>query len=338
MVQRQQDGPETLRVPPLRSGGVMLTYQCNQECRHCSYRCRPGATEWMTDAMLDLVLDTLAGERRLVDIHFAGGEATLRPDFLENAIRKAVDRKIRLSYLETNGWFAETAESAKKLLAPLKKAGLISVLVSISPYHNETIPLRHTLNCLEAAAEVFGQDGVFPWLSHFIPMLARMDPDVPHSLEEFMDVNEINPDDGSLLRLFPLTPGGRTPERLRRFFPLRKAEEFRVGHCLDMLTNTDHFHIDPDGNLFTGHCPGLIAGVVPDLHHEKTADQDPLFLAAALGGPYALMETAKKLYDFREDPEGYVSPCDLCHRARKCMIENEPERWRELGPLTFYRD
>ena len=338
MVRNIGEEAEALRVPPLRSGGVMLTYQCNQECRHCSYRCRPGADEWMSDSMLDLVLDTLAGERRLVDVHLAGGEATLRPDFLESAVRKAVEKKIRLSYLETNGWFAETVDKAKKTLAPLKKAGLISVLVSISPYHNEAIPLSHTLNCLEAAADVFGRDGVFPWLSHFIPMLAKMDPELPHPLEEFMDVNGIDPDDGSMLRLFPLTPGGRVPEKLRRFFRLRRAEEFRVGHCLDMLTGVDHFHIDPDGNLFTGHCPGIIAGLAPDLHHEKTADQDPLFAAAALGGPYALMELAKKLYAFRENPEGYVSPCDLCYQARRCMVENEPERWAELGPLTFYSD
>lgn len=279
------DAPETLHIPPLRSGGIMLSYQCNLSCKHCNYNSRPGAGPWMSEAMLDLVLDTLAGEAQLVDVHIGGGEATLNPALLETAIRKILMRKIRLSYLETNGHYATSVEAAKKTLRPLKNAGLNAVLVSVSPYHNETIPLEHTLNCLQAAAEVFGHDSVFPWLSHFIPMIARMDPGVPHSLDEFFAANDIEPESGELLRLFPLSPGGRAATELRRLFRPQPAETFRIGHCLDTLTATDHFHIDPDGNLFTGHCPGIIAARVPDLHHEKTPEQDPVFLATALGGP-----------------------------------------------------
>lgn len=329
--------PETLAVPPLRSGGVMLSYQCNLRCKHCNYRSGPDAKGWMDEAMLDLVLDTLASERRLIDIHLSGGEATLNPEFLELAVRRALEKKIRLSYLETNGFFATSVDKARRILAPLKKAGLNSVLVSVSPYHNEKIPLRHTLNCLEAAVEVFGHDGVFPWLTHFIPMLAKMDSEIPHSLDEFLAANDLAEDDGALLRLFPLTPGGRVPEELRRLFSPQPAKAYRVGHCLDILTSVEHFHIDPDGNLFTGHCPGIIAGRVPDLHHEKNLDQDPVFIQLALGGPHALMETARRLYGFTPDENGYVSPCDLCIRVRTAMLEAEPDAWPELGPATFYR-
>ena len=328
--------PERLAVPPLRSGGIMLGYQCNLSCRHCNYRCRPGAGEWMEEDMLELILDTLAGEQKLIDIHLSGGEATLNRDLLELAVARCRDKKIRLSYLETNGFFAGSVDSALKVFLPLKKAGLNAVLVSVSPYHNEKIPLRHTLNCLEAGVEVFGHDGVFPWLAHFIPMLARLDPETPHSLEEFMDANHIRPDDGSLLRLFPLTPGGRVPDALRGLFRPQPAENFRVGHCLDILTGVDHFHIDPDGNLFTGHCPGIVAARVPDLHHEKELERDPVFVNLALGGPHALMETARRLYRFAPDETGYISPCDLCLKVRGVLAANDPEAWPELGPATFY--
>lgn len=329
-------GPERLRVPPLRSGGVMLSYQCNLRCRHCVYRCGPGTGSWMAEETLDAALDALAGERRLVDIHLSGGEATLNPELLESAVRKCAERGVRLSYLETNGWYGETAEAAEGVFRPLREAGLNAVLVSVSPYHNETIPLRRTLNTLEAAARVFGEDGVFPWLGHFIPMLARLDPDVPHDLEEFVAANSIREDDGSLLRLFPLTPGGRAPEGLTRFFPRRPAESFRGGHCLDMLTAVDHFHIDPHGHLFTGHCPGIAAGRLPDLHEDKTVERTPVFVALAFGGPCALIEIARRDYGFRPDPAGYASPCDLCFRVRRHLALAAPGDWPELAPATFY--
>lgn len=329
--------PEVLFVPPLRSGGVMLGYQCNMTCRHCNYRCGPGAGEWMGEETLDKALDALKNEHRLIDIHFSGGEATLNPALLESAVRKAAEKKIRLSYLETNGWFAETIEKAEAVFASLKQAGLNAVLVSISPYHNETIPLRRTLNCLEAAVAVFGQVGVFPWLAHFIPMLERMDPEVPHSLQEFIQTNGIDTRDGTLQRLFPLSPGGRVPEGLREFFTPQPAEAFQVGHCLDILTDVDHFHLDPEGNLFTGHCPGIVSGRLGDLHGDKSIDRYPVFTSLALGGPYALMTLARNECGFQPDAGGYISPCDLCFQVRRFLHNHDAEAWPELGPAVYYR-
>lgn len=49
------------------------------------------------------------------------------------------------------------------------------------------------------------------------------------------------------------------------------------------------------------------------------------------------METARRLYGFEENPEGYVSPCDLCLQARRRLVESEPDRWHELGPVTYYQ-
>lgn len=314
----------------------MLSYQCNQSCRHCGYRCRPEAGKWMDEATLEQAMDVLKGERRLVDIHFAGGEPTLKPDLLVKAIRVALARGIRLSYVETNGSFATTPERAREVLRPLRDAGLNAVLVSISPYHNEFIPLRTTMTCLETAFEIFGEDGVFPWLGHFLPMLNRLEPDAPHGLEEFLAANGMEWGDRKLLRLFPLTPGGRAPKGLRDFFAPQPAEAFRDGHCLEMLTGVSHFHIDPHGNLFTGHCPGIVSGTLADMHGDKNLDTAPVFTALALGGPYALMDIARAACGFGPDEAGYVSPCDLCFSVRKALFRHAPEDWPELGPDEYY--
>jgi hypothetical protein len=290
----------------------------------------------MDDATLELAMDTLSGERRLIDIHFAGGEPTLNPPLLLKAIRLAAARGIRMSYVETNGFFGTSVERARELFLPLREAGLPAVLLSVSPYHNEGMPLRHTLNALEAALEVFGEDGVFPWLGHFLPMIAKMDPETPHELSEFLEANGMRRGDGELLRLFPLTPGGRTPEGLGEFFTRRQADFFEGGHCLEMLTGVNHFHIDPHGNLFTGHCPGIVSGRLPDLHAPKHPERHPVFVALATGGPHALMETARKACGFEPDAAGYISPCDLCFQVRKALSEADPRGWPKLGPAEYY--
>lgn len=330
--------PEKLAIPPLRSGGVMLGYGCNLSCRHCSYRSGPDVSAWMDEDVLESALDTLAGERALADLHIGGGEPTLKPELLKKTIALAKKKGIRLSYLETNGFFAETAERARDVLLPLKEAGLGAILVSVSPYHSEGQPFARTLNCLSAGLEIFGEDAVFPWLGHFIPMLSRLDADETHTLKEFLAVNGLPWGDPELLRLFPLTPGGRVPAELRDFFDPQPAEAYRVGHCVETLMAVSHFHVDPHGYLFTGHCPGIVSARIPDLHREMTPEDNPVFVALAFGGPYALMEIASRECGFVPDPAGYISPCDLCFQVRKALFRHAPDAWPELGPAIFYRD
>ncbi len=330
--------PDHLSVPPLRSGGIMLSYGCNQHCRHCIYRSGPDAgSEWMGMDRLDKIFASLKLERRLIDVHFGGGELTLKPDLLQQAIQLASSYCLRMSYLETNGFFADTVEKGVEVLRPLKDAGLPAILVSVSPYHNEFIPLRKTLNCIKAGERVFGEDGVFPWLGHFLPMLAAMDPEVPHTLEEFLTVNNFTPGDRRLMQLYPLTPGGRVAEKLRDFFPKQPASAFKGGQCVEMLTDVSHFHVDPYGILFTGACPGIASAVFPDLHGEKNLEQHPVFTTLAVSGPYGLMQRAILEECFTPDPEGYISPCDLCFQVRKSLHHHHGDNYPELQPAVFYR-
>lgn len=329
---------EHLSIPPLRSGGIMLTYGCNQHCRHCLYRSGPDVGgEWMGLDRLDKILACLKMERRLVDIHFGGGELMLKPDLLKRAIDMTTTYCLRMSYLETNGFFADTVDKAVEMLQPLADAGLPAILVSVSPYHNEFIPLRKTLNCIEAGRRVFGEDGVFPWLGHFIPMLAKMDPDAPHTLEQFLEANNLVPGDRRLMQLYPITPGGRVVEKLREFFPRHQAAEFKGSQCLEMLTEVTHFHVDPYGALFTGSCPGIASGVFPNLHEEKNLEDHPVFTTLAVSGPYGLMQRAILEECFTLDPAGYTGPCDLCFQVRKALHHACGEKYPELQPAVFYR-
>lgn len=93
-----------MELPPLRSGGLMPGYRCSQNCRHCAYRCHPGAGGWMSEDTLDRIVERLAAEKHLVDLHIGGGEATLNPTLLAKAIAKLRGAGVRISYLETNAF------------------------------------------------------------------------------------------------------------------------------------------------------------------------------------------------------------------------------------------
>ena len=54
-------------------------------------------------------------------------------------------------------------------------------------------------------------------------------------------------------------------EELREGYQAQPAEHYRSCRCGDVLADTSHFHIDPFGNLFTGLCPGVVAGKIGDL-------------------------------------------------------------------------
>ena len=66
--------------------------------------------------------------------------------------------EITVEYLETNGAHLVTHTSDK--LQALKHSGLDCVLISISPFHNEFIPLRHIRSIMQEIVSVFGRQGI----------------------------------------------------------------------------------------------------------------------------------------------------------------------------------
>src|SRR5512139_2337197 len=76
------------RIPPLLSGGIVLTYRCTNACRHCLYRCSPGRPdEWMSLETARRIFAAFRREPYLHSLHLAGGEAMLRFDLLLEIVR-----------------------------------------------------------------------------------------------------------------------------------------------------------------------------------------------------------------------------------------------------------
>lgn len=324
----------TSLVPPLVDGGIMLSYHCTNACRHCAYRCSPARPdEWMEPKMIEKVFKTLSAERRLNSVHLAGGEATLRMDVLGKALDVAAREGVRISYLETNGHFATSQEEAGEVFSSLKEKGLNAVLISASPFHNEFIPFERTRTAVNAATEVFGEAGVLVWISDMYRAMAALPEDRTNTLDEFLSTHNIAHSD--IPTIYPITPHGRAVETLRSSFPLKKAKEFSGDSCGADLFDTTHFHIDRHGNLFTGHCAGIIATTVDNLHPPVSPVEHPTMLTCFDSGPFSLMQKAQK-YGYKPREEGYAGKCDLCMDVRKHLFHNAPDKFPDIGPEDFY--
>ena len=326
-----------LTVPPLVSGGLMLTYRCTNACRHCMYRCSPKrADSWITLDDADAILDALAAEPQLMDIHFAGGEAMLKPDLLAEIIRRTVARGIGISYLETNGFWASSVDQAEAEFRKLADAGLDAVLISASPFHVEFIPWQRTRNCIEAAERVFGASGTIVWTGEMARALDTLDPTRTHTCEEFLAAIGAEDQPELLEHAYPIKPHGRVVEAMRDSYDKLPASAFADQPCANRLESTVHFHIDPEGRLFTGSCPGITVATHADYHPRISADSHPITTRLHAGGPYGLMQWAVAEHGYAERAEGYISECDLCYDVRSHVRGVTPDAYPELDADAFY--
>jgi hypothetical protein len=324
-------------VPPLISGGVMLTYSCSNACKHCAYRCSPRhQVHFMPEKMIDTTMDALARERALQGIHLAGGEATLNWERLLYAIRSARSRGVPLDYLETNASWCLDEKTTRNGLAQLREAGLDAVLISVSLFHNEFIPLARTKRAIRVALEVFGRRGVIVWTPDVLERMDQaLDDDRTYSLAESSHCLRLDPAQGSLWRFHGyVRPAGRAAEELAEGLPTQPAESFENDSCKRMLEDTTHFHIDPFGNLYTGGCPGITVADVDDLHPSIHAEQHPVYSQLAEGGPVWLWRGLAP--EFEPDPKGYISKCHLCLDVRKHL--RRTGRHAELRPDEYYQE
>ena len=322
-----------LTIPPLQSGGVMLTYKCDNACRHCLYCCSPKSSdEVMSEAMIDRTMSALAKERRLDGIHFGGGECSIFFDRLIYAIRSAVKHGVRIDYLETNGGWCVDERTALGGFKKLRDAGLPGVLISASLFHLEFIPLSVTKTAIRAANKVFG--GAFVWTGEMLRLMERLpDHDKKYPLHESCRLLGIDLTDGTLWQLHSyLNPCGRAARVLSDGLKRHLPEEFAGDACGRTFQLTSHFHIDPHGNLFTGHCPGISVANIENLHPTINDEIAPFFTALWEGGPVE----AWKRHALEFDPAaGYIGKCHFCLELRKHLFEQG--RFDELRPAEMYR-
>ncbi|MDH3837249.1 MAG: radical SAM protein, partial [Desulfobacteraceae bacterium] len=166
----------------LISGGLITNYFCTSRCRHCLYNCSPNRGKEYIDVETAEKCFIRILELGCRSLHIGGGEPMLRPEKLENILKAANRVGMGIDYVETNSSWFKNAESAVNVLERLITNGLSTLLISISPFHNEFIPFSKVKGVIDAGRKV--GIGLFPWINDFYKDLSAFEPKTTHTFEE----------------------------------------------------------------------------------------------------------------------------------------------------------
>jgi hypothetical protein len=323
---------EMLNISRLQSGGVITNYNCPSQCRHCLYNCSPRRPKDYLDKDTAKDIFNKIEELGCRSVHIGGGEPFVQPDKLKIIAETAREYKMGIEYIETNAaWHTDEART-HEILHSLLQSGVGTLLISISPFHNEYIPFSKTkalmLACRKAGMKVF------PWVMDFYSNLQSFDENITHSLEEYRKMfgeNYIKEIPGRCWIHF----GGRALKTFSKIYPLKPLNLIleQSAPCRE-LSDVSHFHIDLYGNYIPGLCTGFSIQY-PDLGKPLDASKYPFINMLYTKGIKAFCEWAKENFAFIPD-EKYLSKCHLCNHIRHFIINVKKQESIELQPKDFY--
>ncbi|MCB2210364.1 radical SAM protein [bacterium] len=322
-----------------RDIGLILSYRCQAECAHCIYNCGPGWHDWMPREEVDLALENAKSAWGSgFQVHLTGGEPFLNFPLLLHATETATRLDIPV-YVETNAGWVKDLAMAEARFRQLREAGMGAVLVSVSPFHQESIPLQRTLDGISAARAVFGPERVTVYQYDWLPELAR------HGLTEPVPLTEYEEEYGSRqagLRLwmgFGMISGGRAGYRLGKWVPKRPADSFAGDRCREELAYAQHSHLDLYGNVVPAFCGGLSLGdwhdlprLVGDVRRGRVTRLTAILMDE---GPFGLYQLAIDEADYHPPEAGFTGKCHLCVDVRRHLLKSGLFE-DDLHPGQFY--
>lgn len=328
-------------APPLHPSdlGLILSYKCQCECAHCIYNCGPIYNDWMQPEEVRAALEATLYWERPYQIHLTGGEPFLKFPLLLQATEIAAELGISV-YVETNAGWCVREDLVEKRFRALRQAGMQAILISCSPFHNETIPLESTLMAIRKSLKIFGQQNTIVYMADWLQVMASFGEEQPIPLEAYSQAYG----EGEAGRMFwqgyGLISGGRAGYRLARFTPKHSPEAFQGQRCQRELLHAAHSHFDLYGNFIPAFCGGLRVGDWHDLPKLIADFQDgryPEIIRLLIeGGPFALYEMAVERYDYQPLAQGYTGKCHLCVDVRRNLVEKN--QFPELQPVEFYEN
>jgi len=129
--------------------GLIVTYRCNAECRHCFFESSPKREETIP---LELGIKAIDEAAKLGAewISLTGGEPFLEPALVSAFIKHASESGLKTEIV-SNGYWANSIQEATRILEPLKDLGLDALNLSIDDFHQEHTPISSIKNAYWAA-------------------------------------------------------------------------------------------------------------------------------------------------------------------------------------------
>ena len=333
--------PDTFLIPPPSSGGLILSYQCSNRCRHCLYACSPEWRDWMSAGDMDRILRGLKKHGRyLTGLHIAGGEPLLKPDAAVLAVEKAAELGILLDYVETNAFWCWNDENTTAVFQRLKEAGLPAVMVSVSPFHLEFVPLDRMDRAITIGKKVFGPNRVYLFTNYYYEQFHELDRTHPIPFEDYVDAVGRERASLAFATEYSLIPNGRAATELKDLYEHHPASHFFGGTCERELASPHHIHIDLYGNYIAGLCAGISLGDgrdLDDLFSGIDLETRPFLRRVIRGGMETLYAWAAETFGYEEKKEGYIAKCHLCLDIRRHLVAAGADA-PELAPSAFYEN
>jgi len=331
-------------VPEPVSGGILLSYKCTSECKHCMYACSPRwKGDWISEGDAEKILNWLAGKIQEsplgkdrvginYGLHFTGGEPFLNFSLLLRVTRIANELEIPSTFVETNCFWCVDEGTTREKLWRLREAGLQGILISVNPFTLEHVPGERIERAVRVSREIFGRNTMI-YQQPVYSQLKRLGIIGTLTLKDYL--RRVGIQSLSYIELLPM---GRAVYKLGYLYKRYPAGRFFSQSCREELTRNWHIHIDNYRNYMAGYCGGISMGDAGDLDSfSKGIDlnERPVLVA--------LMRSIRRLYElgrkfgYREDSDGYISKCHLCLDIRRHIIE-QTDQFRELAPREFYRN
>ena len=303
---------ETNEPPFLSNFGFMLTYKCTVACPHCIVKAGPHRKEEMKLLHAINWLDQIADFREAKDfqigISFTGGEPFYNQDMLRNIVDHAFQNKFMVSVV-TNAFWADTKESAIKVLSAFDSIQLVSI--STDKYHQENIPFSYIKNAMIACKKL----GKY----YNIAVSTESDSDEDH-IKLCDDLLEVTEKDN-----------------------IQTAYTVPVGRAAN-LVNKNNFSLDPEptksacymanfpvifpnGDVIACIGPPIVIKkhnplILGNLHEEslqiilERAENNPVLHAIRIFGPRILVDLLKENGHADLLPASFIKecPCDVCFK------------------------
>jgi len=332
-----------LKLPSPISLGLILSYQCNAQCRHCMYACSPKWKGWISEERLEDILRGLVGKivpspygsqtaSLNYGLHFTGGEPFLNFPLLLKAVTIAAELKIPSTFVETNCFWCTADNVTEAKLRSLKEAGLKGILISVNPYYLEFVPFERTERGIKIAQQIFGDNlMIYQW--SYYTAFRKLGIKGKISLEDYLKRAK-GANLASEVELFLM---GRATYQLTTLYPKRPPEQFFNEPCQPPFLREWHNHIDLYGNYLPGYCGGISLGNCQNLdeclENGANLEQRPILKLLTEQDFRGLFNFARD-FGYSAPAEGCVSKCHLCLDIRRYLVTKR--EFEELEPKEFY--
>jgi len=330
-----------LPIPPLNSGGLILSYQCSSSCQHCVYASSPKWKEWMSEQDVERYIaqiGELAPDQR--GLHIGGGEPFLNFELTLRAVEFCIEYNVPIQYVETNASWCLNDEITYEQFNALRESGLPVILISVSPFHNEFIPFERTNRAINIARNIYGPYNVLVYTDYFYEQLQTSDPHSKIPLSRYLNTVGLEHAAQSFLNEYGLIPRGRVASRLNFLYQKNPPESFFGTNCLAEMTNPGHIHIDPGGNYIPSFCAGLSLGNsqrLGEIYSGVNLQDRPIIEILVNSGVEGLLALGENQFDYKVRAEGYIAKCHLCQDIRSHII-SLTDQFDDLAPVDYYRN